>query len=278
MACRTFWSQRTPNCKTYTRRLYSSKFLQRVLVVFTHCLQYMKGQTIRHILKFLRQQRHLTAFDALLRRADQPLEHPIISRLYDEIILGNWSTVESLIATVASEGLFDQNVAQHDPKAVWRRLSSSGTTTDLPSARGGHQMSIDVEARNIYLFGGWNGHHDLDDLWSYSIDEQRWRLLSSHTAEVGGPSPRSCHKMVFDPLTGYLYILGRVGDTDGSATTGVAASSQPTQASTSTQSREVSTPTDNPKQFPSDFYRYSTRGPNSGQWTLLSEDTAVSNQ
>lgn len=235
----------------------------------------MESHTLRHVLKFLRQKRYLTAYDALLRRAGYPLEHPVVSQLYDELMLGNWNKVESLIATAASEGLFDQKISRSDPKAVWSRLNGNVVDGDVPSARGGHQMCIDLEARTIYLFGGWNGHHDLDDMWSYLIDEQRWQLLSRHTAEDGGPSPRSCHKMTFDPLTGYLYILGRVGDMDGSAAAMPAdATNLPQPTQTSAQGRGTAPP-DNQKQFASDFYRYSTRGPNSGKWTLLSEDTAV---
>ncbi|GJJ06436.1 hypothetical protein Clacol_000628 [Clathrus columnatus] len=241
--------------------------------------QYMEANVLRHVLKFLRQKRHLAVYHTLLRRSHQQLEHPTISRLYDELMLGNWSTVESLIESAAFEGLFDRKIGQYDPKAIWRRLNGTIADGEVPSARGGHQMCIDVEAGIIYIFGGWNGKHDLDDLWCYYIDEQRWRLLSKHTAQDGGPSPRSCHKMVFDPLTGYLYILGRVGDVEGLASAPPATSIEATNSAQPTTLPGGGVPpsvsAENPKRLVSDFYRYSTRGPNAGQWTLLSEDTAA---
>ena len=35
--------------------------------------------------------------------------------------------------------------------------------------RGGHQMCLDTERKRIYLFGGWDGHYDLDDLWVFDL-------------------------------------------------------------------------------------------------------------
>lgn len=64
----------------------------------------------------------------------------------------------------------------------------------------------------LYLFGGWNGEEDLDDLWSFDPSTESWRLLCLHSGAVGGPSPRSCHKMVFDPVHEKLYTLGRYLD------------------------------------------------------------------
>ena len=56
----------------------------------------------------------------------------------------------------------------------------------------------DVLTETIYLFGGWDGTQDLADFWSFHIPTQKWTLISSNTAEDGGPSARSCHKMTLD--------------------------------------------------------------------------------
>ncbi|XP_062529883.1 muskelin isoform X2 [Bombyx mori] len=81
-----------------------------------------------------------------------------------------------------------------------------------PGPRGGHQLVVDSTTGTLYLFGGWNGTEDLDDLWSYSTKGERWTLLCRHSSLVGGPTPRSCHKMVFDPVHRRLYTLGRYLD------------------------------------------------------------------
>ncbi len=123
----------------------------------------------------------------------------------------------------------------------------------LPGCRGGHQMVMDSQAQvgweagsrrvvvklshlpffqTIYLFGGWNGHHDLSDFWSYDVPSNVWTLISANTEADGGPrsvrianlryrrpryycdlyfsySPRSCHKMVLDAGCKHLFVLGR---------------------------------------------------------------------
>jgi hypothetical protein len=95
-------------------------------------------------------------------------------------------------------------------------LSNTATLTPTvsPGMRGGHQMCIDSTAREIYLFGGWDGARDLDDLWLYSLTEERWRCVMEHTALRGGPSPRSCHKVCIDPLRRKIYTLGRYVEHD----------------------------------------------------------------
>lgn len=73
-------------------------------------------------------------------------------------------------------------------------------------------MVMDGKSQIIYLFGGWDGHRDLGDFWSYHILTNKWTLISANTEEDGGPSARSCHKMVFDSSGRYLFVLGRYID------------------------------------------------------------------
>ena len=61
----------------------------------------------------------------------------------------------------------------------------------------------------LYLFGGWDGNRDLADFWAYDINMGKWRLLSLDTEGDGGPTPRSCHKMIFDSKSRQIFILGR---------------------------------------------------------------------
>ena len=100
-----------------------------------------------------------------------------------------------------------------------------------------------------------NARSNLADFWVYSIADRRWRIISHDTAKDGGPCGRSCHKMVFDPCSGYLYVLGLFEQPSNND--GPAAGVEPDLAS--------------------DFYRVSTRGLESGngKWQLLSKNTAV---
>lgn len=53
----------------------------------------------------------------------------------------------------------------------------------MPCGRGGHQMCIDHDNKRIYLHGGWNGKSNLADFWYYSINDNRWCLLSQDTSK-----------------------------------------------------------------------------------------------
>ena len=64
----------------------------------------------------------------------------------------------------------------------------------------------------IYQFGGWDGGQDLADLWAYSVPAEQWTCISKNTAEEGGPSARSCHKMCLDQDRKQIFTLGRYLD------------------------------------------------------------------
>ncbi len=41
-----------------------------------------------------------------------------------------------------------------------------------PCGRGGHTMVLDEENSIIYLFGGWDGTHELDDFWCFDVKNE----------------------------------------------------------------------------------------------------------
>ncbi|CAH4030331.1 unnamed protein product [Pieris brassicae] len=137
------------------------------------------------------------------------------------------------------------DVALNGNEAIENCFISCGTAcANRPGPRGGHQLVVDPNTGTLYLFGGWNGTEDLDDLWSFDTITERWSLLCRHSGMLGGPSPRSCHKMVFDPINEKLYTIGRYLD-----------NAQRT-----------------PANLNSDLYVYSVR---SAEWSLVMSDTAA---
>ena len=126
-------------------------------------------------------------------------------------------------------------------------------------------MCIDEESGTIYLFGGFDGHKSLDDFWSYSIAAGTWTLLSEHAGMGQGPSARSCHRMIFDPKNGCVYLLGKLTDGDGDADDVLGGA----------HTRESSADSTLLEDCPGDFWRYHTQGPIAGSWEILSADTAV---
>jgi len=106
-------------------------------------------------------------------------------------------------------------------------------------------MVLDSSAQVIYMFGGWDGTKDLSDFWSYNISEAKWKLISANTAADGGPSQRSCHKMVIDPENKHIFTLGRCVE----------------------RNRR-----DEDENIKSDFFMYDIMA---NKWTLITDDTSA---
>ncbi|CAO1639021.1 unnamed protein product [Sympodiomycopsis kandeliae] len=232
-----------------------------------HYQDFCEGNTIRLILKHLRAKGHHSAFRELLRSSQmqpedieaatsstslahattsesfrhlqRPFEHPVITRLFQAVLRGDYDTAEQCLeqaAGVESSGDDDGNdhdetndtigqpggdasssksdllasyVTRCSQHAQWTRIYATDADGQIPSPRGGHHMVVDSKNQIAYLFGGWDGTHELNDLWMYYIAESRWRCVSKDTTLQGGPSPRSCHKMAFDSRSGLIYVLGR---------------------------------------------------------------------
>lgn len=102
---------------------------------------------------------------------------------------------------------------------------------------------VDAKRRLIYLYGGWDGYQDLSDLWVFNIEDDQWTLLCERSELSNGPTPRSCHKMVFDPISENVFMLGRYLDN-------------------SIRTSDY---------IKSDFYLYDTRA---GNWMQICDDTS----
>lgn len=213
------------------------------------------------------------------------MEHPLITKLHESIVLkGDWKQAEQYLQQLATSGLLDKHLSTCQGYASWTLLRGTDSDGDVPPPRGGHAMCMDSTNELIYLFGGWDGRKSLDDFWVYHVKEDKWKLLSTNTTiEPNAPGARSCHKMVFDTKTGCIYVLGRLGDTDGlRSPASPTRSDDPTSAAAlfhpspdSHNSPSESALGDVTNSFCSEFYRYHTRGLLAGKWDFLSIDTAV---
>ncbi|KAI0049849.1 hypothetical protein FA95DRAFT_1537340 [Auriscalpium vulgare] len=230
--------------------------------------QYLETEALRHIFKHLRTHRLLAPYRSLMASTDLQVEHPLITRLYEAIVSeGDWAEAETAVQLAASTGLFDAYMRSTPPRAIWKRIYGSSADGDVPSRRGGHAMCIDEANGLIYLFGGWDGEKSLNDLWVYAIADDKWRLVAAESSgESAVPSPRSCHKMAFDPTTGVIYLLGGLSDSDG----------HPEDPANTSNEEASPSPAGAPAASRADFYQYHTRGTKAGSWQRLSDDTTAS--
>ncbi|KAI0829852.1 Muskelin N-terminus-domain-containing protein [Trametes gibbosa] len=273
--------------------------------------EHRENVALRQVLKHLRQRRLLTPMNQILAQSGLQLEHPLITSIHQSFVLqGNWQRTEQLIRDCADAGLLQSYRQTCQARTRWTRIHAFDADGDIPCRRGGHAMCMDEDNGIVYLFGGWDGQRDLDDFWAYDIAQDAWRLLSlAASREKNGPTPRACHKMVFDKKTGSIYLLGRLGaadkiETQGTHMSGTSSDRRGTPIlrdgaiewrgemniyigpdgniadPTSSAARRVvplirSSSMRIPSPQCSEFYRYHTRGLDAGQWDLLAFDTAA---
>ncbi|KAI9504610.1 Muskelin N-terminus-domain-containing protein [Coemansia spiralis] len=216
--------------------------VQRILSDFN---RFKEREVVRSCLKFFRDRNYIHAFDALAQQSSVCLEAPILTGIQKALVEeGNYDLVEHLLHQAEGEGVFSSCTDGIPYAAAWDQLDSIPHVA--PSARGGHQMCIDEEARIAYMYGGWDGANNLGDLWMLHMDTGKWVCISTNTRDQGGPGPRSCHVMCFDSVHKCLYVMGKYIDHEYRGNTGLE----------------------------NDLYCYDTLN---NEWLVLSENTEVMN-
>ncbi|XP_050432921.1 muskelin isoform X5 [Adelges cooleyi] len=206
--------------------------------------RYREERLLRLCLKHFRRNHYNSAAAGLLQNFKITLEHPFLSQLFNVIVTnGNYEMAETSMDEAIKEGLLENYMERQSFKPIWKIVQENEHAgKKRPCMRGGHQMCIDSQTGIIYLLGGWDGHKDLSDLWSFNVSTSVWQCIATNVEEYGGPSPRSCHKMCIDIERKHIFVLGRFCEIQ-------------------------SHPSDYPK---SDFYMYDIE---QNCWTLICADT-----
>jgi len=101
------------------------------------------------------------------------------------------------------------------PSRKWIKLSSNTAAKGGPGLIYDHQMVIEPKSQMIYVFGGRTQAQNISEdsysgLYSYSIKEDKWRLLRSDTNQPENSvqlKSRIGHSMLLNPDTNELYIF-----------------------------------------------------------------------
>jgi len=182
-------------------------------------LEFKEKEVIRYCLKHFRDNNYMSAFHALESSTSVKLEQPLVTKLHQYLVeQGDFNASEEIIEEAAEE-LMSDYINNQEYQAIWTRIKCDQKSCEdqveelKPGMRGGHQMCLDYKNDQVYVFGGWNGVQDMADFWRFDINQGQWTLLSQDTSAMGGPTPRSCHKMCIDCKRGKIYTLGRYLDT-----------------------------------------------------------------
>ncbi|XP_062544151.1 muskelin isoform X2 [Armigeres subalbatus] len=200
-------------------------------------------EIVRLFMKHCRQQGYVKAFSALLEETGVRLEDEKMTQLHEILVNeGNFKKTEGILVEFINDGLMDDYLSRQEYKPHWS-MQLTPEHEPRPGRRGGHQLIIDPLTSTIYLYGGWDGSEDLSDLWCYDVKYNRWTLVHERSELLEGPTPRACHKMVYDTKNSQIFMIGRYLDS-------------------------ASRTEDN---INSDFFLYNTI---SKTWCLISNDTA----
>jgi len=94
--------------------------------------------------------------------------------------------------------------------AAWRQVGPFDAEKDgNPSARFGHAMAYDENAKEVLLFGGGNDSGigvGLDDTWAWNGRD--WTLRCSACTSLERPPARAFHAMTYSPTAGKVVLFG----------------------------------------------------------------------
>ncbi|XP_070491388.1 muskelin isoform X2 [Chironomus tepperi] len=204
-------------------------------------------QAIRLVLKHLRDKGYMDAFKTLENEANIHLEDNQITELYQCLVeAGNFEKSEEIMAKFIEYGDVDEYISNQKYKAHFCEILSKDSEKVLrPKTRVDAGYAFDNESNVIYMFGGHceDDSEDLNDFWLYDIKDNKWTCIS----ESCSISPRSGQKMVFDPVSKQIFMLGR-------------------KASRGTENVNDS--------YKNDFYLYDIQ---TKTWMLICEDTKQMN-
>ncbi|KXS21272.1 hypothetical protein M427DRAFT_107508 [Gonapodya prolifera JEL478] len=174
--------------------------------------EHLHRTTLLHLLKHLRTTSpvHLPPLQLLQSLPSSPqLEHPLLTTLHTTLVMhGGFAPAQHLLRRALEAGIIARACAAAPPVARWTRVVPT-PQGPWPGPRGGHQMAVDGASGDVYVHGGYDGERELGDLWRWRAGEG-WRCLDGGGSRGSPrPSPRACHKLVLDPASRSLFVLGR---------------------------------------------------------------------
>eukprot|EP01080_Neovahlkampfia_damariscottae_P001226 gene1226-11316_t len=106
-------------------------------------------------------------------------------------------------------GRYNSILSYEIDKKYWKKIPNLG---DIPSGRAGHSMSLFED--KFYIFGGFDGENDLNDLYCFDLKSNRWTLIDFG---LNMPQNSSFHSMIcFKEKNSKLLLFGGLEGSDDS--------------------------------------------------------------
>lgn len=169
----------------------------------------LKVELNQKIIKYLKEEGSNDIAELYSKRKNIFFEENVLTKLHTAIVLNkDMKEAENIVLSLKEKEEIFEKKASVNITANWEKI----TTIRQPCSRGGHQLVYCQEKSSLFLFGGWDGIREFSDLWRYELKKREWFLVSEDTKKEGGPSARSCHRMIVDTKRNGIYFLGRFSD------------------------------------------------------------------
>ena len=113
-----------------------------------------------------------------------------------------WTRIDERVGHSPLQG--DSNANANDAQHLFPNIIHGQVHGQPPSPRDRH--SAVVYGNGFYVFGGFDGHARVNDLYKYDIDENVWSRIIPSTMSTGIPTPRHSHSAVV--YQNAMYIFG----------------------------------------------------------------------
>lgn len=110
---------------------------------------------------------------------------------------------------IETDGDVDEYCSNQKYKAHFCEIEPKNENEKVtrPKSRIDAGYAYDSDSMVIYMFGGHceEDSEDLNDFWKYNVRDDKWTCLSENSTVT----PRSGQKMVFDPVSKQIFMIGR---------------------------------------------------------------------
>lgn len=113
-----------------------------------------------------------------------------------------WTRIDERVGHAPLQG--DSNANVNGAQDLFPDIIHGQVRGQPPSPRDRH--SAIVYGNGFYVFGGFDGHARVNDLYKYDIDENVWSRIIPSTMSTGIPTPRHSHSAVV--YQNAMYIFG----------------------------------------------------------------------
>lgn len=116
-----------------------------------------------------------------------------------------WTRIDERVGHAPSQGDSNATENANDAQHLFPNVNINGQVGGQPPSPRDRHSAV-VYGNGFYVFGGFDGHARVNDLYKYDIDENVWSRIIPSSLSTGIPTPRHSHSAVV--YQNAMYIFG----------------------------------------------------------------------